>query len=190
MSHDFAKKDNKKRSKKASSKNSRKVPEKKRLPSWFLFGSGIACTLFVQFIIHLAKIDTSEISNNISEAAQEKMGLQTEKANSPKKPVYRFYDELKTQEVTVDAKEVEQREQADYNYALQAGSFKAADDAEQQRAEIILLGLDATVESKTSANGSTRYRVIVGPFTSRSKLQSSRSTLINNNVPTLVIKRG
>jgi cell division protein FtsN len=197
MSHDFAKKDNKKRPSKTKAKNTRNTAEKKGLPGWFLFLAGIACTLFAQFIIHLAQIDTDKLGSEISQAAKEQAAKAaenieqaTEKAPKPKVPEFTFYDELKTQEVPVDVKEVEQREQEDYNYALQAGSFRQQDDAEQQRAEIILLGLDAAIEKKTTSAGSVRYRVIVGPFTSRSKLHSARNTLIGNNIETLTIKRG
>lgn len=189
MSHDFAKKETKKRgSKKTAHKNTRKPTEKKSLPSWLLFSAGVISTLFVQLIIHLAQIDTGVVDDAISQKNPASKKTAAKEAK-PKKPIYRFYDELKTQRVEVDTKEVEKREQEDYNYALQAGSFKKRDDAESLRAEIILLGLDAEIENKTSSSGSIRYRVIVGPFTSRSKLHSARNTLINNRIETLTIKR-
>lgn len=187
MSHDFAKKGApaKKRNTKG---NARKAPAKKQLPGWLWFIAGVLVTLFVQLLIHLAGVDKQQDSTS-QEAKSEPKKQQAKKQKTEKpKLQYRFYEELKQKHVTVEAEKVAEREQEDYSYALQAGSFKSKQDAEQMRAEIILLGLDARVEARTSKTGTVWNRVIVGPFTSRSKLQQARSTLINNNVPTMVFK--
>jgi cell division protein FtsN len=189
MSHDFAKKGS---PKKRPVKNNRspKQPEKKPLPGWLWFLSGVILTLFGQFLIHLAQVDTKTAATDTATAkTSPAKALEPAAKPEPKKPEYRFYDELKTREVNVSAKEVETREQEDYNYALQVGSFKDKKDAEQLRAEVILLGMDAAVESRRSEQGTMWHRVIVGPFTSRSKLQKARSILIDNDLPTMVIKR-
>lgn len=182
MSHDFAKEKSSPKKKRSNTQASKKIAEPKRLiPAWVWFLLGVACTLFVQLFIHLAQVESPENSNT----------EQTPKAQQKpvkQKPEYHFYDDLKTQKVTVDSKPVEAREQESYNYALQAGSFKQKQDANQLRAEITLLGLDVAIEKRTSKE-TIWHRVIVGPFTSRSKLQKARSILIENDIPTMVIKR-
>ena len=185
MSHDFAKNSSgssKKKPAKKTQNASKKVPEKKNLPGWFFFLCGVAFTLFAQFLYHLAKIQTAPTESQVAS--------KKEVAKPATKPVYDFYEKLKTMEVDVPDEVVEKREQENYNYVLQAGSFKNISDANQQRAEIILLGLDATIETTKNQSGNTWHRIIVGPFTSRSKLNKARSTLINSGMETMTIKRG
>ena len=72
---------------------------------------------------------------------------------------------------------------------LQVASFKNNSDAERVRAELILLNLNASIETATVSNGKTWHRIIVGPFTNRSKLSKARSTLISNRYEALVLKK-
>jgi cell division protein FtsN len=71
---------------------------------------------------------------------------------------------------------------------LQVGSFRAAQEAERRRAQIILLGLEAKVES-VQANGDTWYRVQSGPFTSREKLSKARNQLSAQGIESLLLKQ-
>ena len=68
-------------------------------------------------------------------------------------------------------------------------SFKSKNDAEHLRAQLILLNLTAQTERAKVRNGGVWHRVLVGPFTSRSKLAKARSTLLSNNHEALVLKR-
>ena len=71
---------------------------------------------------------------------------------------------------------------------LQVGSFRAAPEADKRRAQIILLGLDAKVET-VQANGDTWYRVQAGPFTSREKLSKARNQLSAQGIESLLVKQ-
>lgn len=71
---------------------------------------------------------------------------------------------------------------------LQVGSFKAAAEADKRRAQILLLGLEAKVES-VQANGDTWYRVQAGPFTSREKLSKARNQLSAQGIESLLLKQ-
>lgn len=71
---------------------------------------------------------------------------------------------------------------------LQVGSFRAAAEAERRRAQIILLGLDAKVET-VQANGDTWYRVQSGPFTSRDKLSKARNQLSAQGIESLLLRQ-
>ena len=77
---------------------------------------------------------------------------------------------------------------SDERYILQAGSFRQGADADRRRAQILLLGLDAKVES-VEANGDRWHRVYVGPFQSHNTLTDARSKLINESIDTLVIRQ-
>jgi cell division protein FtsN len=71
---------------------------------------------------------------------------------------------------------------------LQVGSFRAAQEADKRRAQIILLGLEAKVEA-VQANGDTWYRVQAGPFTSREKLSKARNQLSAQGIESLLLKQ-
>ena len=184
MSHDFAKEKSAKAKRKRSPKNNKNTNSQtsapRRVPAWLLFFSGVACTLFIQLFIHLAQIPPSNNSN----------ATEIIKKPTQTQPKFIFYDDLKTQKVEVNPEIVDDREQGDYNYVLQAGSFKKRSDAEQRHATIAFLDLDSSIKKRKSKHGTIWYRIIVGPFTSRSRLQKARSTLISNEIKTLIIKRG
>jgi cell division protein FtsN len=76
----------------------------------------------------------------------------------------------------------------DESFLLQVGSFRSAQEADRRRAQIILLGLDAKVES-VQANGDTWYRVQSGPFASREKLGKARSQLSGAGIESLLLKQ-
>ncbi|MDP6967610.1 MAG: SPOR domain-containing protein [Gammaproteobacteria bacterium] len=76
------------------------------------------------------------------------------------------------------------------NTLLQAGSFRKLKDAERLRAKLILLNLPNVVTEKTtSSSGSVWYRVRLGPFANRSKLNKAEDILAQNNIAPLRINR-
>lgn len=73
-------------------------------------------------------------------------------------------------------------------FLLQAGSFRDKSSAEQLRAEFILQGFDASVQPGVLASGDTWYRVMIGPFTSKSSMRQAQDRLSALNVETLAIQ--
>ncbi len=71
---------------------------------------------------------------------------------------------------------------------LQAGSFRQKGDAESLRAQILLLGQDARVESG-KVREDTWHRVLVGPFASREQLAQSQKTLAANGFSNLLLQQ-
>ncbi|MDA0790351.1 MAG: SPOR domain-containing protein [Proteobacteria bacterium] len=63
-----------------------------------------------------------------------------------------------------------------FAYILQAGSFRSAKDADQLRAELILMGLDAFTR-KVKVNGEDWHRVIVGPLDAKLDLNRAQDKL-------------
>ena len=74
-------------------------------------------------------------------------------------------------------------------YLLQAGSFRQHDDAERRRAQLLLLGLEPIIEEISNGNG-IWFRVYLGPFESRELMVRARSLTTNQNIETLLLKRG
>jgi cell division protein FtsN len=71
---------------------------------------------------------------------------------------------------------------------LQSGSFRKAEDAERQRAEIAFQGLRAAVQKIDLEEGNVWYRVNVGPFTSRSQMNAAVDKLVSISIQPLVRK--
>lgn len=63
-----------------------------------------------------------------------------------------------------------------FAYILQAGSFKSAQDADQLRAELILMGLDAFTR-EVEVGGDDWHRVVVGPFNTSLDLNRAQDKL-------------
>lgn len=73
-------------------------------------------------------------------------------------------------------------------YYLQAGSFRQRADADNVRAQILLLGQNVRVESGT-VRDETWYRVMVGPFPDREKLNQAQTTLSSNGFSNLLLQQ-
>jgi cell division protein FtsN len=72
-------------------------------------------------------------------------------------------------------------------YYLQAGAFRDQADAENARAKLALLGMEARVSEKQSDNGSL-YRVRLGPFNQLEAMNRVRSKLAENSVDAALVR--
>jgi cell division protein FtsN len=180
MPKDFAKKS----PRRAATRNK---PES-RVPGWVWLLTGAVLGAFIMFLVRL-----SEMPAGKSTRAPEPPTA-TKATNPAKKeqPRFDFYNLLKESEVPVPQAEEKQSATVaaePQQFILQVASFKDARDAEQLRAELILLNLEAHVETAKVRNGETWHRVLVGPFESRSRLAKARSILASNRLEALVLKR-
>ena len=73
-------------------------------------------------------------------------------------------------------------------YVLQAGSFRSNADADRRRAELILQGFDATVQSVKLENGNSWHRVMIGPYNNQNTMHRAQDQLAANGIETLPIK--
>jgi cell division protein FtsN len=192
MTHDYAK-----RAKPAKAATARKksAPPPPKKPLWPLF---IVLLLVVGLgygLYQLAGVRTDPLANQ--QALQQPAAKSETKASSEapveEKSGFSFYKLLPESEVVpeeVEAYKSTPKSAADYsNYLLQAGSFKSAADADSLRAQLLLAGMPNVTTSKvTSANGSVWYRVRIGPFASRSKLNKAYDQLVRMNLQPLRVK--
>jgi cell division protein FtsN len=180
MTHDFAKKPKK------NQPNKKRVAAKKQTSGWTWYFSGIVTGLFICFLAYLANM-TPEHDPSITPSANSKAKA-VEKNSSRTK--FDFYTLLPEREVIVpDQREVITASTQTTLYILQAGSFKHAEDADRQRAKLLLMGLTPKIEKALASNGEQWHRVQVGPFTDRSSLSKARNILINKGIDTLLLKR-
>jgi cell division protein FtsN len=73
-------------------------------------------------------------------------------------------------------------------YYLQAGAFQSPDDADNLKAQLALLGVEAVIQTSEVADKGRFHRVRVGPFHSMDEVESTRSLLTQNNIPVTLIK--
>jgi len=73
-------------------------------------------------------------------------------------------------------------------FYLQAGAFQGATDADNLKARLALLGVEATIQTTTLPDKGLWHRVRVGPYTSIEELNRTRDTLRQNGVETALIK--
>ncbi len=192
MSHDFAKK------KRTLKKRRRKKPT---IPAWTWLLTGLTAGLFIAFLVYLAELAPAAHDANLTalakptkaESTADQKPKQKSKAaanKEPKKPRFDFYTLLPKREVPVPDIPIEEMEPAEkFSYLLQAGSFRRYEDADKLRAKLILMGLETNIETGTGRGEQTWHRILVGPFSSRSKLAKARSVLINKGINTMLIKR-
>lgn len=68
------------------------------------------------------------------------------------------------------------------NYFLLSGSFSTADQADHLKAQLALLGLDASIQKLTVNKQNTIHRVRVGPFRDYASLNKARAVLRQHGI--------
>lgn len=158
-----------------------------KVPGWVWLFTGTILGAFIMFLMRL-----SELQPHSGESRGARTDNPASESEPRQQPRYDFYKLLRDSEVPVTAarpSETAPKAVDDSDYLLQVASFRTAGDAEQVRAELLLLNLNARVESASVAGGSTWHRVIVGPFSSRSQMAKAQSTLFDNRYAPMLLKR-
>jgi cell division protein FtsN len=185
----------------ARNSSHRKRPQQKKPQKAVVSKKLIFITLLLAggFLFGLYKLTGVKPSVNITPEVKPKIKTVTKPKPSSRKESkvlkddYDFYAILPESEVNVPqvkayiSKKPSATDQK-YNYFLQAGSFRSATEADKLRAKLLLQGLDAKTNRVTNSNGSIWYRAMVGPFSSRSKLNKAQDILAHANTESIVIK--
>lgn len=110
-------------------------------------------------------------------------------AQETKKPRFDFYNILPGTEEPVTEQEIKQPPAgAKEKYFLQAGSFQNEADADNLKARLALMGVEATVQSATLPDKGVFHRVRVGPFPNVDDMSKVRTTLAQNGIQASLIK--
>ena len=72
-------------------------------------------------------------------------------------------------------------------YLIQVGAFKERTEADQQKANLALLGIESRIEKVTIDNDQTWYRVRIGPERDQRRVETILARLEENNVKALVM---
>jgi len=73
-------------------------------------------------------------------------------------------------------------------YYLQAGAFQNPNDADNLKAQLALLGVEAVIQTGEVADKGVLHRVRVGPFDGMDEVNRTRSLLAQNNIPATLVK--
>jgi cell division protein FtsN len=110
------------------------------------------------------------------------------------KPRFDFYKILPGEESDKQAKDASKNSSKASTstgkeaFFLQAGAFQSAPDADNLKARLALLGIEASIETTAAPDKGVLHRVRIGPFTSVEELNRARDTLKQNGVPTTLVK--
>lgn len=109
------------------------------------------------------------------------------------KPRFDFYNILPGNEdpVVKDAKPVPQDPEAPVKqeqFYLQLGSFQSEAEADNLKAKLALLGVEARIETANVADKGLFHRVRLGPYASTEELNKVRDQLNQNGVASSLVK--
>lgn len=103
------------------------------------------------------------------------------------KPRFEFYNILPATEEPVTEQQLKQaarQPSSQDKYFLQAGSFQNPDDADNMKAKLAMLGVEAAVQTAEVPQRGLWHRVRVGPFSNVDEMNRIRASLQQNGVQT------
>jgi len=114
-------------------------------------------------------------------------------AKAAEKPRFDFYKILPGNEEPATDQQLKDAQRkkapdAKETFFLQAGAFQNAPDADNLKARLALLGVEANIQTATVPEKGVWHRVRVGPYTSVEELNRTRDTLKQNGIETALIK--
>jgi cell division protein FtsN len=159
---------------------------------------GLAVALGIAFYLNKTPIpfmSKKPVADKPGDAAKvpEISGMPAGKAPAAEKPKFDFYKILPGSEEPVSEKDLKaaakgKPETSKDVYFLQAGSFQNPADADNRKAQLAILGLEAAVEPINLPDKGTWYRVRLGPYTKIDEINKMRSTMAANGIDASLVK--
>ncbi|MBI4006229.1 MAG: SPOR domain-containing protein [Gammaproteobacteria bacterium] len=162
------------------------------------FITGLVMGLFVAFIVYLHEhqnvMEISEQPELVIENTGNTETISNQKVKNIPEPKFDFYQILPNMEVNVSEWEASEQDKAEdlvdktSVYILQVGSFQQYEAADEVKAELALLGINADIQRVVINGRDVLHRVRVGPYKDLDKLQEARERLLANNLEFMVLK--
>jgi cell division protein FtsN len=168
------------------------------------WGSAIGIALYVTHLpnpfINKMKLPGTEttISKNDAGKNIEPPKPDTKTTKTTEKPRFDFYKILPGNEEPVSEQELKRAKQAAANnpakeekliYYLQAGAFQKQPDADNLKAKLALLGLEANIQTiDLPEKGGIWHRVRLGPYNKLDEMDKTRGVLAQNSIESALIK--
>lgn len=115
-------------------------------------------------------------------------------AKPAEKQRFEFYDILQGKEAPVTEQEVKASAaqqpagKLKENYFLQAGAFQTEGEADNLKAKLALMGVEAVIQTANIPDKGVWHRVRVGPFGNIEELNKTRGLLSKNGVQASLVK--
>lgn len=109
------------------------------------------------------------------------------------KPRFDFYTILPGKEDTVTDKDLKQAAKSpaasgNDQYFLQVGAFRTASEADNIKAKLALIGVEATIQTVSLPDKGLWHRVRVGPYGNADDLSRARSLLTQNGIDATLVR--
>ncbi len=169
-------------------------PAKPPVPGWAWLAVGCGLGAFAMFLASLKPVPAPPQAPGASAPTQAPEAPVATPAQEVQKPRYDFYRLLKETQPSLPTREPTTKPATDASapdtsqYLLQVASYKTPEEAENLRAKLLLLNLNARVEKVTLRNADLWHRVLIGPIKSSQELQKTRAILQENHYDALVLK--
>lgn len=111
------------------------------------------------------------------------------KAATEAKPRFDFYKILPgVEEPATDQQLRDAKGATKESFYLQAGAFQNAPDADNLKARLALIGMQASIQTTTLPDRGVWHRVRIGPYSNVEELNRTRDTLKKSGIDTTLIK--
>lgn len=166
----------------------------------FLLGLGVAAGIAIYFfktpVPFADRGRTQEKAPATDPRLQEPAkSAEADAAKAEVKPRFDFYRILPGREEPVTERQIREAAKkagksgtSRESYFVQAGSFQNPADADNLKAKIALLGLEANVEPADIAGKGVWYRVRLGPYTRIDEINRIRQQLTQNGVDASLVR--
>jgi cell division protein FtsN len=139
---------------------------------------------FVEADKAAAPVQTEAEKNKSREHAR----LDAAMAKPDAKPRFDFYKILPGTEERAAEPNKPGQPQSRENVFLQAGAFQNAADADNLKARLALLGLEASIQTTALPDKGVWHRVRLGPFAKTEDIEHSRATLKQAGIEPVLVK--
>jgi cell division protein FtsN len=184
-----------------SSSSGRQTRSNSAMPGWLWLLVGIAIGFVCAAGYYISRPALDAQSALETPDGKSKNAGKKKIAIPPKEPSrFAFYELLPNYEVVIPREALEQEPKSaepaagaaagmpGERFLIQVGSFKDRKEAEQQKANLALLGIESRVEQVTIDNRQTWYRVRVGPEKDPARVQNIMGQLEQNDIKALVMR--
>jgi cell division protein FtsN len=161
----------------------------------FLLGLGVAAGIAIYFFKTPMPFAEKARAPEKAPPAGQPLPEPPQSAKAEVKPRFDFYRILPGREEQVTERQIrEAAKQAGKpgapkdTYFLQAGSFQNPADADNLKARLALMGMEASVEPANLAEKGVWYRVRLGPFTRIDEINRLRQQLAQNGVEASLVR--
>lgn len=168
----------------------RKPAARQGMPGWLWMLVGLSLGIVVAVVAYVLVGPRSD--QPPADQASEQVPDQPEARQADTAPVippkqdarFTFYELLPSLELVPrnDTYVPGARSKKNVDYMIQAGSFADREDAETRRAQLILLGMEPTINKAVLGNGRTTYRVEVGPDDDFDRVKERMAVLIAEDI--------